>query len=114
MVVSHSNCLVSHLQRLLCTQHPQKGDFLIDHIYRALCVHLRLYLGDDLDQTTAMTLELDATILVHGTDLEPCKKPACTGADMQTTQDSLSSSKAPPATALDCWLPPGDAAKGFG
>ena len=33
---------------------------------------------------------------------------------MQTTQDSLSSSKAPPATALDCWLPPDEAAKGFG
>lgn len=33
---------------------------------------------------------------------------------MQTTQDSLSSSRAPPATALDCWLPPGEAAKGFG
>lgn len=33
---------------------------------------------------------------------------------MQTTQDSLSSSKAPPATALDCWLPMGETAKGFG
>ena len=63
---------------------------------------------------TILTLRIDATMLVHSTDLEPCRKPACTGADMQTTQDSLSSSKAPPATALDGWLPPGDAAKGFG
>ena len=48
------------------------------------------------------------------TDLEPCRKPAFTAADIQTTQDSFSSSRAPPATALDCWLPPGDASKGLG
>ena len=48
------------------------------------------------------------------TDLEPCRKPAFTAADIQTTQDSFSSSRAPPATALDCWVPPGDASKGLG
>ena len=68
----------------------------------------------DINKTTVSTLGLDATMLMQGTNLEPCRKPACTGSDMQTTQDSLSSSRAPPATALDCWLPPGDAAKGFG
>lgn len=33
---------------------------------------------------------------------------------MHTTHDSLSSSRAPPATAVDCWLPPDDASNGFG
>ena len=36
------------------------------------------------------------------THLSPCKKPACTGADIQTTHESLSSSKAPPGTAPAC------------
>lgn len=53
-------------------------------------------------------------MLLQVTDLEPCRKPAFTAADMHTTQDSLSSSRAPPATALDCWVLPGDASKGFG
>lgn len=53
-------------------------------------------------------------MLVKVTDLEPCRKPASTAADIQTTHDSLSSSKAPPATALDCVEPPGGAPKGCG
>lgn len=49
--------------------------------------------------------------------LDPCKKPACTGAAMQMTQESPSSSSAPPGTAPAELLPgraEADAEKGWG